>query len=117
MFIFVWIVLVIAVFTIIEGIVDAAKGIGTWRLFFSQLIPIILWIFGCVWYIFGFGFLPEELAIGMALGGAVLAFIRMISSWIDNGFCLNLEEFTTLSALAFFVLAAVQHIWPHLITF
>ena len=117
MFIFAWIVLVIAAFTVIMGIVDAIKGITPWRLFFSRLISILLWIFGCVWYIFSFNFLPEELAIGMGVGGAVLAFVNMFSSWIDDGFVLELGEFTTLSAFVFFVLAAVQHVWPHLITF
>lgn len=117
MFIFAWIVLAIAGFTIIMGIVDAIKGIGSWRLFFSHLSSVLLWGFGCVWYIFDFNFLPEELAIGMGVGGAVLAFVNMFSSWIDIGFRLELEEFTTLSASAFFVMAAIQHVWPHLITF
>ena len=117
MFIFAWVLLVLASFTIIMEFVDTVKGVGRWRLFFSNLIAIVLWIFGCVWYIFDFTFLPEELAIGMAFGGAVLAFIDMIASWIRSGFRLTLEEFTNLTALTFFTLAAVQHVWPYLVTF
>ena len=120
MLIFAWIVLVLSALTLILSIIFSIV-ICSGKLLLCGICPKLFEISGCLWYIFGFTFLPYSLIIGAALGTTLLSSIAMINWLVTEEFFERKfiwpHAIPTFATFVFFVLASVQHLWPHLITF
>ena len=121
MLIFAWSVLVlsaIALFLFIILAFAARKDPDFLKMLLCSIFPSLLALLGSLCYIFSFPFLPYSLIIGLALGSTFISFIVMshfLLGGLNWGVVLCVSP--SLVSLVFFVLAAVQHLWPHLITF
>lgn len=124
MLIFAWVVLALSVIMLIVLTIWIRFGSDV-KVSIAGSIPFILGILGCLWHIFGFTVLPYEFLIGAALGGVInlaIALSSSIKDYFTTGdgfgiFAAVMYILTVPPAIVFFTLAAVQHIWPHLITF
>ena len=110
MLIFAWSVFglsALTLFFLIIAIVMEIRSpdLGVRRLL-SGFIPILLWILGCVWYIFGLTVIPYEFVIGAALGAALFYTVVLVSTWAEE-FSLNLPVLTSFASLVFFALAVI----------
>ena len=121
MLIFAWTVLALSAIALLLYIILAFamyKDSELLKILLCGIFPSLLALLGSMCYIFGFSSLPYSLIIGLALGSAFISFIVM-SHFLLGG--LNwgvvLCVFPSFVSFVFFVLAAVQHLWPHLITF
>ena len=99
------------------GIPEGKVGIT----FLSNYIPLFFWLTGCVCYTGDLILpLPYLSVMGMALGAAVVFFLKgLIALELDE---FRLHKFLvfclpSVVAFVFFLLATVQYLWPHLITF
>ena len=121
MLVYAWVILTLSITSLINLIVNIFKKSSDGFRGFDELFSVVLWILGCLWYIFDLTILPYEILIGMAVGGTARFLITSIGVNMFWGrhilLFFHIEDFTLFAATPFFVLAAVQHVWPHLITF
>lgn len=107
MLIFAWIVLslssIFLLFSII-GIFTEGQKLESAKQGLSLIVPLVFWILGCVWYIFGLTIIPYELVIGAAIGASVFYTMTVIST-LKDGF--NLLIIPSLVATVFFVLSVI----------
>ena len=104
MLVYAWIVLVISAIIILLLTINVFADFSSAKGMLSGIIPMALWIIGCLWYIFGFAILPYELVIGIALGSSLFYSMVLIST-LKDGF--NILLLPSSAALVFFILAAV----------
>ena len=104
MLVYAWIVLVISAIIILLLTINVFADFSSAKGMLSGIIPMALWIIGCLWYIFGFSILPYELVIGIALGSSLFYSMVLIST-LKDGF--NILLLPSSAALVFFILAAV----------
>lgn len=116
MLIFAWVVFGLSALTLLFVIINIFINFSSARLMISGIVPLTLWIVGCLWYIFSFTLLPYELIIGIALGAAVFYSLTLIVVMMER-FSIDLSTLTTFAALVFFSLATVMSIWPNLLPF
>ena len=107
MLVFSWIILslsaiLLLLFTIGSFVEMHKRESARWTL--SLIVPLILWILGCVWYIFDLSIIPYDLVIGAALGASVFYTTIIIAS-LEDGF--NILLIPSLAATVFFVLTIV----------
>ena len=104
MLIYAWIVLVISAIILLLLTINVFADFSSAKGMLSGIVPMALWIIGCLWYIFGFSILPYELVIGIALGSSLFYSMVLIST-LKDGF--NILLLPSSAALVFFILAAV----------
>lgn len=119
---FAWSILVLDAIILIAVIIVAFLVRLEVRMLLSSIFVFTIEILGCLLYIFRFSVLPYDFIIGMALGVTVLVLISAISSLlvykiVEKSFFTWFYLVVSCVSFVFFTLAAVQHIWPHLITF
>ncbi len=118
MLIFAWIILVLSSIALLLTVVLCVAVRTQIKVWLCGIFPKVLEILGCLSYIFAFSFLPYSLIIGASLGATLLFSILTIPMFFDDfDVTMFAYAFPSYGALVFFVLAAVQHLWPHLITF
>ena len=103
MLIYAWIVLVISAIILLLLTINVFADFSSAKGMLSGIVPMALWIIGCLWYIFGFAILPYELVIGIALGSS-LFYSMVLLTTLKDGFILLVPS---SAALVFFILAAV----------
>ena len=103
MLIYAWIVLVVSAIILLLLVINILSDFSSARGMVTGIVPLLLWIIGCVWYIFGLTILPYELVIGIALGSS-LFYSMVLLSMLKDGFILLVPS---SAALVFFILAAV----------
>lgn len=104
MLVFAWVILVLSAILLLILAINVFADFSSARSMLSGIVPIALWIVGCLWYIFGFSVLPYELVMGIALGSSV--FYSMVHfSTLKDGF--NILLIPSLAAAVFFVLSVV----------
>ena len=107
MLIFAWIILsvsaILLLFITIGTLIEMHKHESV-RAYLSVIVPLILWILGCVWYIFDLSIIPYDLVIGAALGASVFYTTTVIAS-LEDGF--NILLIPSLAATVFFVLSVI----------
>ena len=115
---FAWFVLDLNAILLIVSIISAFLDRITGRILLQSIFVCTSQILGCLWYIFNLTILPYEFMIGIALGVIVYCLIGVLRVLVDEFNKYAFRYFVPkFISFIFFALAAIQHVWPHLITF